>query len=74
MVVNQDHVESILRQIGGDAGPDQIRENIATVDDYIAAGRTYKDPGTGENVSVESLAEVLRALNERLDELQVKRG
>jgi hypothetical protein len=39
MVVNQDHVESILRQIGGDAGPDQIRENITTVDEYIAAGR-----------------------------------
>lgn len=66
MVVNQDHVQSLVRQLK-DAGPADLQTAATEYDEYIAAGRTLKDAGTGENVSVETLAEVVRVLREQAD-------
>lgn len=64
MVVNQDHVQSLIRQLS-DAEPADLESAAGQYDEYIAAGRTLKDSGTGENVSVETLAEVVRVLREQ---------
>jgi hypothetical protein len=67
MVINQDHVQSLLRQLPNDASNDDLLQAAAEYDDHVASGRTMKDPGTGQNISSETLAEVARALRERVE-------
>ncbi len=69
MVVNQQLVDSLLNQIGDDAAAHTLREVAAGYEEYVREGKTMPDPGTGENVPAETLAEVVRILRERADEL-----
>ena len=68
MVVNQQHVESLLRQIPDDATAQMLLDRAAELTDYVNRGKTLPDPGTGENVSPETLAEVARLLQEQAAE------
>ena len=70
MVVNQQLVNSLLEQIGDDAGARTLREVAAGYEAYVRDGKTMPDPATGENVPAETLAEVVRILRERADELE----
>ena len=69
MVVNQDLVNSLLDQVNDEADAHTLREVAAGYDEYVRLGKTMPDPGTGENVSAETLAEVARILRERADAL-----
>ena len=70
MAVNQQHVESLLRQVPDDATSHTLIERADELADYVARGKTLPDPGTGENVSPETLAEVTRLLRERAAEAE----
>ena len=70
MVVNQNHVQSLLAQLDNDAKPDELRERATAYEDYVSRGKTLRDPGTGENVSIDSLAEVARILRGGADALE----
>lgn len=70
MVVNQNHVQSMLSQVDGDAKPADLRAHADAFDDYVARGKTYVDAGTGENVSIDSLAEMARILRRAADALE----
>jgi hypothetical protein len=65
MAVNQQHVESLLRQVPDDATARTLLDRAAELTDYVNRGKTLPDPGTGENVSPETLAEVARLLQEQ---------
>jgi hypothetical protein len=65
VVVNQDHVQSLLRQVEENASPSELRATADEYERYVVADQTLKDPDTGENVSSETLAEVARALREQ---------
>ena len=69
MVVNQQHVESLLRQVPDDATAQALLDRAAELTDFVNRGKTLPDPGTGENVSPETLAEVARLLQEQAAEL-----
>ena len=69
MVVNTEHVRSLLEVAAEEAASaSQLRELAAEYEDYVARGKTYSHPRTGENVSSETLAELARVLRERADE------
>ena len=70
MVVNQRHVDSLVRQASADESVQQMRARAAELEDYVQRGKTLPDPGTNENVSVETLSEVIRILTERADEME----
>jgi hypothetical protein len=70
MVVNQQLVDSLINQIGDDADARALRAIAAGYEEYVREGKTMPDPGTGENVPAETLAEVARILRERADELE----
>lgn len=70
MVVNQNHVQSLLAQVSDDATPASLREDAATYEDYVSRGKTLKDAGTSENVSIDSLAEVARVLRAGADAIE----
>ena len=67
MVVNQNHVQALMGQIDDDAAPATLREQAATYEDYVSRGKTAPAPGSGENISIDSLAEAARILRERAD-------
>lgn len=70
MVVNQNHVQALLSQVETEASPAKLRELAAQYEEYVARGKTLRDPDTGENVSIDSLAEVARVLRAAADALE----
>jgi hypothetical protein len=63
MAVNEDIVRSLLERHEQDQPtPEHMREMAAEYEEYVRNGRTYKDPRTGMNASVETLADVAAAL------------
>jgi hypothetical protein len=72
MVVNLNHVQAILGGIEVDdtVTPADLRERAAEFEDYVHHGRTMTAPGSRENVSIDSLAEVARILRQRADALE----
>jgi hypothetical protein len=70
MVVNQNHVQALLSQVDNDAAPAKLRDLATQYEDYVARGKTLSDPDTGENVSIDSLAEVARVLRAAADAIE----
>jgi hypothetical protein len=72
MVVNLNHVQEILGEIEVDdpITPEDLRERAAMYEDYVSRGKTMHAPGSRENVSIDSLAEVARILRQRADALE----
>lgn len=71
MVVNLNHVQALLGEIEVDdpITPADLRERAAMYEDYVSRGKTMPAPGSRENVSIDSLAEVARILRQRADAL-----
>lgn len=72
MVVNLNHVQEILGAIEVDdrITPDDLREHATMYEDYVSRGKTMPAPGSRENASIDSLAEVARILRQRADALE----
>jgi hypothetical protein len=70
MVVNQNHVQALLSQVDNDAPPAKLRDLAGQYEDYVSRGKTLRDPDTGENVSIDSLAEMARVLRAAADALE----
>lgn len=66
MSVNYNHVASLMEQVG-EAPPESVLQtNIAKLKKYVAAGKTLRDRRTGEAISIETLGEVVRMLEDRI--------
>jgi hypothetical protein len=72
MVVNLNHVQAILGEIEVDdeTTPADLRERAAEYENLVGRGKTMPAPGSRENVSIDSLAEVARILKARADALE----
>ena len=70
MVVNQNHVQALLSRVDNDATPAKLRDLTTQYEDYVSRGKTLRDPDTGENVSIDSLAEVARVLTAAADAIE----
>jgi hypothetical protein len=72
MVANVNHVQAILGEVEVDLPftVADLRERAAAYEDYVKRGKTAVVPGSRENASIDSLAEVARILRERADALE----
>jgi hypothetical protein len=69
MVVNQDLARSLIEHLQQEhPTPERLRAAADEYESYVKRGRTMRDPHTGENISDDTLAEVVRVLRERADQ------
>ncbi len=59
-----------MSRLDEDAKPAGLQTHADAFDEYVARGKTHPDPASGENVSIDSLAEIARLLRRAADALE----